>query len=368
MRILRRLGLPALLAAVLAVGIVPAALSGAGKTVTAPQGEGDAAVGAGVFLSAGCASCHTLAVLGAQGTVGPDLDKLQPSYEEVVNAVTYGTGPMPSFEKRLKAAKIEDLAAFVVAATTGQPVELLPDLDVVKPSGHVVERVTGGRTRILLGFWSASENVGAGPLELYAQRPSGDTPEMSVEQHIARTDGTTRINEDVGVVFYGSEETHEHWHMQPYLAYELRRAGNYKLVRVADKFGFCLGDRYRAPAEDERRLELPNAPADPVFTGNCGRHEPNLLSVVEGMSVGFGDSYSPFTLGQSIDITGLKAGRYYLVHRVNPDRLLEETDYANNASSSLLSITWPKGRSGLPRVRVLAACSASARCPAPKRP
>lgn len=368
MRIPGKLVLPVLATAILAAALVPAALSGPGSTARAPQGEGNPAVGAGVFLNAGCASCHTLSVLGATGTIGPNLDQLQPSYEEVVNAVTYGAGPMPSYQKRLKPQKIEDLAAFVVAATSGQPVELLPDLDIVKPSGHVVQRVrTGGGVRTLLGFWSATENVGAGPLDLHAERPSVDAQEMSVEQHIHSSDGTTRVRENVGVIFYGTAETHEHWHMQPYMTYELRRADTYKLVRVAEKFGFCLGDRYRAPSEDGRQLDLPNAPAEPVFTGNCGRHAPELLGFVLGISVGYGDSYSPFTLGQSIDLTGLKAGRYYLVHRVNPDRRLEETNYANNVSSSLLSITWPNGRSKPARVKVLSACTASARCPAPKR-
>lgn len=369
MRIRNTLRAAALAAIVLAAWLVLPGFSAGGERTTSGAGErGDPAVGAGVFLRAGCASCHTLAALDATGHIGPDLDELQPSYEEILNAVTYGAGPMPSYQKRFSASRLEDLAAFVVAATTGQPVDLLPDLDIVEPAGHVVAPVVSdGRTRSILGFWSATENVGPGPLELHASRPSVDVPEMEVEQRIASTHGTTRSKANVGVVFYGTEETHEHWHMQPYMVYELRRAGTNKLVRVADKYGFCLGDRYRAPTEEGRKLELPNAAAEPVFTGNCGRLEPEQLDVTEGISVGFGDSYGPFILGQSIDLTGLRAGRYYLVYRVNPDRLLEESSYANNVSSSLLSITWPRGRKQLASVRVLSSCTAGARCPAPKR-
>jgi mono/diheme cytochrome c family protein len=41
--------------------------------------SGSAAVGAAVFASAGCGSCHTLKAAGATGTIGPDLDQVQPS-------------------------------------------------------------------------------------------------------------------------------------------------------------------------------------------------------------------------------------------------------------------------------------------------
>jgi cytochrome c551/c552 len=39
-------------------------------------GGGDATAGKAVFASNGCGSCHTLAVAGATGTIGPDLGKV----------------------------------------------------------------------------------------------------------------------------------------------------------------------------------------------------------------------------------------------------------------------------------------------------
>jgi mono/diheme cytochrome c family protein len=353
-----------LAAAVATAAIVPAGRSDSGSPEPLSQATGSTAVGAGVFVSAGCSSCHTLAALGAKGTVGPDLDRLRPAFDTVVNIVTYGAGPaMPSFRNRLSKREIRDLAAFVVAATEGRPVDLLPDLDVVKPQGLAVraESTDAGR-RVQLGFLSSTENVGPGPLAIRGERPSTDVPEMAVNQVVSVSDGTTRVNPDAGAIFYGEEATHDHWHLLPFLVYELRRAGDYRLVRTAHKVGFCLGDRYRAPLEKGRRLELPNAPPAPVFTGNCGQGDPDLLSIEEGISVGFGDSYAPYVMGQSIDITGLKPGRYYLVHRVNPDRLLAETSYANNVSSALISISRPRGAAGLPRVRMLSSCSNAERC------
>jgi cytochrome c553 len=72
-----------------------------------------AAAGKAVFASAGCGACHTLKAAGASGTVGPNLDTLQPAYPQVVQQVTNGSGVMPSFAKKLSAQQIRDVAAFV---------------------------------------------------------------------------------------------------------------------------------------------------------------------------------------------------------------------------------------------------------------
>ena len=79
---------------------------------------GDAAAGKEVFESAGCGSCHTLADAGATGAVGPNLDEAKPSAELVVDRVTNGMGAMPSFSDQLTAAQINDVAAYVVNATS----------------------------------------------------------------------------------------------------------------------------------------------------------------------------------------------------------------------------------------------------------
>ena len=76
-------------------------------------GEGDAAAGKDVFASAGCASCHTLADAGASGAVGPNLDDAKPTRDLVVDRVTNGKGPMPSFKGQLSETQIQDVAAYV---------------------------------------------------------------------------------------------------------------------------------------------------------------------------------------------------------------------------------------------------------------
>lgn len=88
-------------------------------TETTPAGgEGDAAAGKSVFASAGCGSCHTLADAGAGGSVGPNLDETKPAAELVVDRVTNGLGAMPAFKGQLDEQQIQDVAAYVVQATS----------------------------------------------------------------------------------------------------------------------------------------------------------------------------------------------------------------------------------------------------------
>jgi uncharacterized membrane protein len=82
----------------------------------APATAADVAVGKQVFLTAGCAGCHTLADAGATGTVGPSLDAAHPSAGLVADRVTNGLGVMPSFAGKLSAEQIDAVAAYVAGA------------------------------------------------------------------------------------------------------------------------------------------------------------------------------------------------------------------------------------------------------------
>jgi cytochrome c oxidase subunit I len=84
---------------------------------TAPSLTGAAAAGRQVFASASCGSCHTLKAAGASGTVGPSLDRKKPPLALVIDRVTNGKGVMPPFRSQLSPTQIQEVAAFVVAAT-----------------------------------------------------------------------------------------------------------------------------------------------------------------------------------------------------------------------------------------------------------
>jgi cytochrome c551/c552 len=63
-------------AAVSSASTPPASSGGGSSGGSSSGGGGDATAGKAVFASNGCGSCHTLAVAGATGTIGPDLGKV----------------------------------------------------------------------------------------------------------------------------------------------------------------------------------------------------------------------------------------------------------------------------------------------------
>ncbi len=89
-------------------------------TETEPPDEGDPVAGRQVFLGpSGCGNCHVLADAGTTGTVGPNLDETQPSYELALDRVTNGRGGMPSFSASLSEQQIADVSAYVAEAAGG---------------------------------------------------------------------------------------------------------------------------------------------------------------------------------------------------------------------------------------------------------
>jgi hypothetical protein len=208
----------------------------------------------------------------------------------------------------------------------------LPDLDQAAPAAVSV-RVEDGRR--LLVFGSAVQNVGTGALVVVGER-RGRT--MVARQVV----GGRRVT--VGTMAYVRAETHAHWHYLGFERYELRTTGG-RLVRAAPKQGFCLGDRYRLPA----------TPPGATYTGECGRNRPGLRALRTGISVGWGDDYVPRLEGQSIDLAGVRDGRYVLVHRVDPGRRLVQRTRRNDAASALVEL-----RDG--QARVLVRCPDSGTC------
>jgi hypothetical protein len=237
--------------------------------------------------------------------------------------------------------------------------DLLADLDQALPQAVAVTEL--GEGQFVLTFGSAVDNVGDGPLVINARRSGRSERDMRVTQVIHRSDGSRRRLRVAAVVRYVRSETHQHWHLLDFDRYELRRSADGTLVVPDAKTGFCLGDRY-----ETSRAELPAEPDNPVFRSECGKDLPGLLALREGISVGYGDDYKPTLEGQYLDLTGVPAGRYVLVHRANPRRTLRERSYANNAASLLLRLAWPGGRAAAPVVTILARCPDGADCPEPE--
>jgi mono/diheme cytochrome c family protein len=107
----RRVAIP------LAIAALTAAACGGGSSDNSNSGGGGSSqsnsAGAKVFANAGCKNCHTLKAAGAKGTVGPNLDQLQPSAALVTKQVNRGGGVMPSFKGKLSPKQIKDVADYV---------------------------------------------------------------------------------------------------------------------------------------------------------------------------------------------------------------------------------------------------------------
>ena len=224
------------------------------------------------------------------------------------------------------------------------PRELLPDFDQRAPF-----RLTIDGTR--LGFASATDNVGDGPVWVRGSRASRGAP-MVARQLVRLSDGTLRTYDDAGRLRYTPESTHSHWHLLDFQRYELRTLEGDLIVRDR-KSGFCLADHYGLAA---RRVAVFSGG---VFYGNCATGNPGALSVEQGTSPGYTDLYPPHFHGQNLELRGVPAGVYVLVHRANPEERLEELDYTNNAASLRIRLSWS---GGVPHVETLRRCEASASC------
>jgi hypothetical protein len=224
------------------------------------------------------------------------------------------------------------------------PRELLPDFDQRAPF-----RLTLAGTK--LGFASATDNVGDGPIWIRGSRFSAAVP-MRARQLVRLSDGTVRAYPDAGRLRFTPESTHTHWHLLDFQRYELRRGDGTLVVRDR-KSGFCLADHYGYAA---RRVA---AFRGPRFLGNCAASQPRVLTVEQGSSPGYTDLYPAHFHGQNLELRGVPAGTYVLVHRANPEARLEELDYANNAASLRIRLTW---RGSTPHVKTLGVCEDSDRC------
>ena len=279
-------------------------------------------------------------VVGARGgeprrAAGGPGDEIAPSWDAAGALRFQRLEPGGSWEERTRDDATPSLG----------PRELLPDFDQRAP---FLLLVLGTQ----LAFASATDNVGEGPIWIRGARAAAAGP-MEAVQLVRLSDGGVSSYPDAGRLRFDHADTHAHWHLLDFQRYELRRADDFSLVVRDRKSGFCLADHWGLA---ERRV---TGFGPPAFLGNCGQDGPAALRVEQGTSIGYTDLYPPLFHGQSLELDGVPAGVYVLVHRANPEGLLEELDYGNDAASLRLRLTWADGR---PRVDVLRTCPATERC------
>jgi uncharacterized membrane protein len=243
---------------------------------------------------------------------------------------------------------------FVDVVIKPMTTQALPDLDQAAPAQlSTYATGTGAAQRFRIAFKAAVDNVGGGPLLINGHRKNTAKRNMTADQLVPRGDGSKRTYPAVGVLRFSAPN----WRFRNFDHYELRRPSDYKLLsgRKAD---FCLRDGYNT----DPRHRLAAEPAAARFTGSCGRKKPGLLTLGEGLSVGFGVSYKLGQKAEFVDVKGVPAGKYYLVHRANEAHKIVESNHANNASSLLIRLRWPNGTGKKPSVSVLRKCPDEDRC------
>ena len=61
--------------------------------------------------------CHTLQAAGSSGDIGPNLDQLKPSIDQIIYVATNGIGAMQAWEGILTYEEIEAVAYYVFNST-----------------------------------------------------------------------------------------------------------------------------------------------------------------------------------------------------------------------------------------------------------
>lgn len=121
-----------------------------------------------------------------------------------------------------------------------------------------------------------------------------------------------------GNPFFEYHECHGHYHFKAFASSRLLdQEGNE--VRAGNKVSFCLLDglRWRGDAPLRGRYTCEN----------------------QGIQAGWADVYDSGLPGQWIEIGDLPAGDYLLELTVNPEGILEETNYENNVITAPVTIT-----------------------------
>lgn len=195
-------------------------------------------------------------------------------------------------------------------------VERLPDIQALPPFdiSAGIDIVWGNPE---LRFAVTTANRGEGVLEFHG----GETGrgKQNIYQRVYLSDGGY-YDRRVGSYVWHPE--HNHIHVEDYAEYVLQALnapGNSR--RTGQKTSFCIMDTDRIDS---------SASNQPTYT-TCD-------ATVQGMSVGWGDTYGAHLAGQEIDLTDLADGDYSLTIVADPRNRIDEMIEDNNSSCVLLRI------------------------------
>src|SRR5262245_13971464 len=207
---------------------------------------------------------------------------------------------------------VADVAPAAVSPTAVLP-DLIPWVDEAK--GFLYDWVVQGEE---LRLTTAMANVGPGALEIRGGATIGNNIQ-EVYQRVYEPDGS--FNDRLAGTFTYHPE-HKHIHFDGFAEFRLREVlpdgGVGTVIAGGLKTSFCI-------------IDIENYDSDlPAKYLNCKQ--------VQGLSPGWADLYDSGLPGQSIDITGIPNGTYWLEMAVDPDDHIAEANETNNEARILINL------------------------------
>ncbi len=199
------------------------------------------------------------------------------------------------------------------------PNEMLPDLIPLPAKDLTLVEGEDGELRLL--FSTTYINTGRGTLELRADpKTAGIRADIDrdVLQRVYLKDGGYR-DKVVGNFLWHQE--HLHYHYQDFIVYDLAVEGGENLADLSgilQKSTFCLRDISRV-------LSTTTGEKTDATYKICGKE-------LQGVSVGWGDTYYYNYPDQALNIESLPSGTYRLTFIANPERRIDELSYSNDTS------------------------------------
>jgi hypothetical protein len=179
-----------------------------------------------------------------------------------------------------------------------------------------LEKARDGSAR-RVRFSTTTVNRGAGPLEMRGFYHA-ELNRTRALQRIHLADGQS-LEEHVGDFIF--HPTHKHWHFEDFNESELWSyhpdGALDRRVATTGKVSFCVVDMVAI------NLDLPGAPPAKVYK-KCDQE-------LQGISVGWSDTYTLTVAGQELDVTHIPSGRYALRTTVDPANRLRESNDRNNS-------------------------------------
>jgi hypothetical protein len=174
--------------------------------------------------------------------------------------------------------------------------------------------------RKLLRFSNTVYNWGEGPLEIRPQQKRNNKTEAYQRLYSHDANGTPYLVYETFVGTFVFHRNHHHWHFEAFALYEI--LDNVGVRITSQKTTVCIRDNVNPELGAET---LPH-----FGWGDNGRCDKNAI---EGLSVGYGDTYPWNIDGQSLDTTDLADGCYWLQSTANPNGNITESNYENNSAA-----------------------------------